>query len=55
MITPWLLIKFYNNTQIVSIWCVWGNISTGCNDFNLNQELTNNSTSLANVVGLHEM
>ena len=47
--------RFYNKIHIVSIWWVCGNISTGCSDFNLNHSLSNNSISLAMVVGLHEM
>ena len=45
----------YSNTVIHSIWCVWGNISTGCTWENLNHSLTNPSTSLAIVIGLQEI
>ena len=34
---------------------MWGNISTGCRDFTFNPSWSNNSISLAIVVGLHDM
>ena len=40
---------------IVSTWKLLGNISTGCRDFTLNQSWSNNSMSLAMVVGLQEI
>ena len=45
----------YSNTVIHSIWCVWGNISTGCTWENLNPLVDRSSTSLAIVIGLQEM
>ena len=45
----------YSNTVIHSIWCVWGNISTGCTWENLNPSVDRISTSLAIVIGLQEM